>query len=176
MKPRTITTLLLAAALCVAARAEQITVRMPSECVNLINSLASLDGVDKAVKDSATGEEKALKVPYDFGKDGVRLRLAIRKNLLALKGAFEAYEIARVGYVKEVFGVEQLSTEAFAAAAQSKKDEFTKRAMALAEPVKIEIAPFTEADFTTFAGAGIPGTVSVALEAFAAKPPAPTKK
>lgn len=171
-----IRTILLAAALCVAARAEQITVRMPNECVTLINSLAALDGTDKAVKDSQTGEEKALKIPYDFGKDAVRIRLAIRKNLIALRAAFDVYEVARRGYVKEVFGTEQMSEEEYKAQPEPKKIEFTKRASVLTEPVRLDLSPFTEADFATFAGAGVPGTVSAALDAFAVKPPAPTKK
>lgn len=165
---KNILTLILAGVLCTAAFADTIKVRFPSEPVNLITALVALDGQDRVV--TSDGQDKVVRVPYDLGKDAVRIRLAIRKNLLALRTAVEEFEKARTGYVREVFGVDSMDPSEFAKQPAEKQAQFNAKAAQLLTPVEIEISPFTEADITTFAAAGVPGSVSVALETMVAKP------
>lgn len=151
-------------------RADPVKLRLPGEAVSLINALASLDGADRVVKDPVNGEDKGLKIAYDFGKEGVRIRMAIRANMLSLKAALEAFDVARIGYVKEVFGVESMSEQEFAAKPEALRAAFAAKANALAAPTPIELTLFTEADVATFAAASVPGTISVALDPLIAKP------
>lgn len=153
------------------AHAEPVKLHLSSgEGQAILNALASLDGADRVVKDPQTGEDKGLRIAYDFGKEGVRIRMAIRANLLAIKQALEAYEVARVGYVKEVFGVESLTEAELASRPAALKVAFAAKASVLAAPTPVELTLFTEADVATFAAAGVPGTTSVILDPLVAKP------
>jgi hypothetical protein len=164
-------TILLGLLLCIAPslRSEPVKLRLPGEAVMLVNALASLDGEDRIIED-ANGKPRAMKVAFDFGKDSVRIRLAVRRDIVVLKEALEAYDVARVGYVKQVFGKESLTEAEFAAAPAEKRAEFAGKAAPLALPTALDLQLFTEADVTTFAAAGVPGTTSVALDSLVAKP------
>lgn len=160
---------------CTLLHAEPVKINVADQARQgfpILSALAALDGqeviIDQAQQDG-TSKKVPVKVAYDFGKDSVKIRLAIRKDLLAIKDAAEAYEVARAGYATTVFGVPSLTTEEYLKQPAEKRKAYEDKITPLVSPTALDLALFTESDLTAFAGAGIPGTVFMNLEPLVAK-------
>jgi hypothetical protein len=95
--------------------------------LNLRGALTTLDGLDKSVE--VRGQAQLIKKPFK-----------IARNLRATAAAFEDYDAARVGLVREISdGADQVPAE--------KIPEFSKKlADLLAEETDVALAPLTEAE------------------------------
>jgi hypothetical protein len=103
--------------------------------LNLRGALTTLDGLDKSVE--VRGQAQLIKKPFKFAG---KTRLKIARNLRATEAAFEDYDAARVGLVREISdGADQVPAE--------KIPEFSKKlADLLAEETDVVLAPLTEAE------------------------------
>jgi hypothetical protein len=103
--------------------------------LNLRGALTTLDGLDKSVE--VRGQAQLIKKPFKFAG---KTRLKIARNLRATEAAFEDYDAARVGLVREISdGADQVRAE--------KIPEFSKKlADLLAEETDVALAPLTEAE------------------------------
>jgi hypothetical protein len=103
--------------------------------LNLRGALTTLDGLDKSVE--VRGQAQLIKKPFKFAG---KTRLKIARNLRATEAAFEDYDAARVGLVREISdGADQVPAE--------KIPEFSKKlADLLAEETDVALAPLTEAE------------------------------
>jgi hypothetical protein len=103
------------------------------EILTLRAALLSLDGLDQSVE--VKGGAQIIKKPFKFAG---ATRLKIARNLRAAEAAFEDYDAARVGLVREISdGGEQVP--------EAKVGEFSRRlADLLQEEVEAPVAPFAE--------------------------------
>ncbi|HTB63877.1 MAG TPA: hypothetical protein VK737_09830 [Opitutales bacterium] len=98
-------------------------------------ALLSLDGLDKSVE--VKGQTQLIKKPFKL--DG-KTRLKIARNLRATETAFEDYDSARVGLVREFSADGQQ-------VAPDKLPEFTQRLEdLLADEADLALAPLAEDD------------------------------
>lgn len=164
MNKRTLIAFLLVALVASLARAETVLIRLPNEATNILNALLALDGTERVLLDTSTGTERVVKTPFDFGKDAIRIRMTIRKNIIALRDALDAYEQTRLGHCRDVFGVDSLTPDAYLKQPEEKREAFGKKMATLMAPAPVEVALFTDKDVEQFAQAAIPGSTSVALD------------
>ena len=101
--------------------------------LNLRAALVALEGVDKSVE--VKGQTQLIRKPFKFGG---KTRLKIARNLRAAEAAFEDYDAARVGLVREVSeGGDEVPKE--------KLTEFShKLTELLAEEIEAALAPLNE--------------------------------
>lgn len=116
-------------------------------------ALAALDGLDHAV--DVRGQTQLIKKPFKFSG---RARLKIARNLRAVAAAFEDYDAARVGLVREVAGgADQVPAE--------KVPEFTKRLQELLnDECEVALTPLTEPELNLDDNEIPHGALAVLLE------------
>jgi hypothetical protein len=101
----------------------------------LRNALNSLEGREQAVE--AKDGTHLVRRPFKFAG---KTRLKIARDLRACEGAFEEYDAARVGLVRELAGGGEKVPE-------GKLAEFTQRhEELLKEEAEVALAPLTEAE------------------------------
>lgn len=153
--------------------ADPVKINVAAQAAPLLTALAALDGqdviIDQAQPDG-TSKKTPVKMAYDFGKDSVKIRLAIRKDLLAIREAAEAFDTTRAGYLMTIFGLPGMTDAEYKAQPAEKRTAYETKYLQLQQPTSLDLALFTDADVTAMAGAGIPGTVSMALDPLVAKP------
>jgi hypothetical protein len=116
-------------------------------------ALAALDGLDQAVE--VRGQAQIIKQPFKYSG---RTRLKIARNLRAVEAAFEDYDAARVGLVREIAGgADQVPA--------GKVPEFTKRLQDLLnEECEVALTPLTEPELNLDDNEIPHGALAVLLE------------
>lgn len=103
--------------------------------VILRHALQSLDGREKSVE--AKGQTQVILKPFKFSG---KARLKIARNLRAVETAFEEYDTARIGLVRELAGGEDKVPDA-------KLPEFNRcHEELLRETTDVSLTPLTDAE------------------------------